>query len=192
MSYESNPDFFQYTVRGIVAAFEAEVREPREIIKRAEERRDALIAEARKWAEAREWANRMVATSNGSLAVPEGNGTTPPADEVPRANGTNGHSGERLPSKEVVQKYVDEVMADPSVQIVTQTEVKDRILSQYPISDKKLMNSLRVMIIAPLNELEEQRQLELIEKANAGKPNKYRKTGEKTEESGELVLRSGP
>lgn len=175
MSKDSSPDFLKYTLNGINAAYEVEVREAREAIKRAEERRDALIAKAREWAQGRG------GTAVDSPIQPKEDGATLSGESMPQQNGaaTNGSSVRVVP-KEVVRGFVDEVMADPSVEIVTQTEVKDRILANYPVSDSYL-NSLRVLIITSLNELMERGYLELVEKARAGKPHKYRKTGKTTE-----------
>lgn len=65
-------------------------------------------------------------------------------------------------------------MADPSVELVTQTEVKDRLLREYP--DAKVP-SVRSAITNELYALRDEGQLELAEEGRAGTPNKYRKTG---------------
>lgn len=187
MSQEPTPDFLKYILLGIDAEYEAAVREPHEIIERAKARRDALIEQAHKS------AHGESGRASYSPAPPRAGATSsPPVEETPQENGiaTNGH-GMNIVSKDTVMKYVHEVMADPSVEIVTQPEIKDRILAHYPVS-KDFLNNLRILIVTPLNELAEQGYLELVERARAGQPNKYRKTEKWAEETREHALRSGP
>lgn len=180
MGQEQTPDFLKYTLLGIEADYEATVREAKETIGRAEERRDTLISEAHSWAQGKSGMEVGLPSST------EGSKTLSPVEETPHANGavSNGSSenGEESVSKDIVLKFVDEVMADPTVDIVTQTEVKNRILANHSVS-KNHLNNLRILIIAPLNELAEQGYLELVEKARGGQPHKYRKTGKTSEVS---------
>lgn len=168
MSQSQTPDFFEYTLRGIDAEYEADVRA-------AKERRDKRIAQAHEW----------LRSMGNPAAYPT---TTPKEDEIPSsAESVNVHaplgngaaangSGGSVVLKDIVPRFVNEVMVDPTVNIVTQTDIKDRILAHYAVPDDSV-NSLRVTITTHLNELVEQGYLELVEKAKAGRPNKYRKTG---------------
>ena len=175
MNQDSRSDLLKYALIGINAECDDTVREAKETIRRAEERRDILIARAREWAQGG-------AVGDWSVPLNEDEASSP-VERTPQKNGVpaNGSNGVRnTVSKDVVLKFVDEVMNDPTVDVVTQTEVKDRILAHYPVS-RDYLNSLRILIIGPLNELEEQGYLELVERASAGKPNKYRKTGKRPE-----------
>jgi len=87
---------------------------------------------------------------------------------------TNGSNGSSVP-KEIIQMFIDEVILDPSVEVVTQTEIKDRILANRHVPAENL-NSLRVTITTLLNSLVSDGYLELVERAKAGQPNVYRKT----------------
>lgn len=122
-----------------------------------------------------------VAATNGHSSSHTPQETT----TVPRDSGRN------IVSKDTVLVYVHKVMGDSTVDIVTQTEIKDRILANQPVS-KNYLNSLRVLIVTHLNELMEQGYLELLEKGRAGQPNKYRKTEKWARRAGESVLNSEP
>lgn len=180
VSQGSTSDFLKYTLLGIEADYEATVREAKETIRRAKERRDALIEEAR------EWAQGNNSTEMGLPGTLENDKALSPVKGTPHTNGAvsndSSENVENMVSKDIVLKFVDEVMADPEVDIVTQPLIKERILAHYPVS-KKNINNLRILIIYPLNELVEQGYLELVEQAKAGKPNKYRKTGKVMEAS---------
>lgn len=113
-----------------------------------------------------------------SINGQDANGTTQGQDDAPAPGRLIGRfSGVQGP---LVDRYVQRVMADPEIVIVTQTEIKDRILADFHVN-KGALNSLRVSITMRLNELVERGYLELVEKARAGQPNKYRKTGVPTE-----------
>jgi len=89
----------------------------------------------------------------------------------------NGSSGRTVPMKDVRQE-VDAVMLDEQTDIITQTEIKDRVLQKYP--DAKVP-SIRSAISHFLSALTKSGDLELIEKGTGGSPNKYRKTRRSTE-----------
>lgn len=106
---------------------------------------------------------------------------------------SNGSTGRTIPMK-VVQDEVESYLSGTDTQIVTQTEIKDRLLSKYPNAK---VPSIRSAISHFLSGLVEQGELELIEKGRAGKPNRYRKTAQKEAkeeepETGVFALRSGP
>lgn len=166
MDEKQNRKFLRYALNGIQAKFEAEV-------KQAEEQRDKDIEDAHRW-----WLDH--GGSEQDFASPPDEVAAPPVDDKPVArklqrnrSKTNG-SGGRTISKDIIQKFVRDVLADPSVDLVTQTEVKDRLLREYP--DAKVP-SVRSGITNELTALKDQGQLELAEEGRAGTPNKYRKTG---------------
>lgn len=106
----------------------------------------------------------------------------------------NGSMGRTIPMKEI-QKEVQSFLAETDIHaIVTQTEIKDRIVEKYP--DAKIP-SVRSAISHFLSDLVEQGELKLVEKGKAGKPNKYRKVEQKETrmediETGAFALRSEP
>lgn len=162
MSQSQTPDFFEYTLRGIDAEYEADVRA-------AKERRDKRIAQAHEW----------FRSMGNPAAPPKEDEISSPAESTnvhaPHENGAANGSGGSVVLKDIVPRFVNKVMTDPTVEIVTQPDIKDRILAHYAVPDDSV-NSLRVTITTHLNELVEQGYLELVEKAKAGRPNKYRKT----------------
>ena len=180
MDQSQSPDFLKYILLGINAEYEAEVREPHQIIERAKARRDALIEQAH------ESMQGKSGRASYLPALPRGDEASSPVGTRPRRNvtATNG-STRNIVSRDTVLTYVHKVMGDPTVDIVTQTEIKDRILEHYPVSEDYL-NSLRIQIVTSLNELEGQGYLELVERARAGKPHKYRKTGKAPETASPL------
>jgi hypothetical protein len=89
-------------------------------------------------------------------------------EPVPQSNGS---AGRTVPMKAIgveVENFLDEV----GTGMITQTEIKDRVLSKYP--DAK-MPSVRSAISHFLSDLTKQGKLELVEKGKAGSPHKYRK-----------------
>jgi len=74
---------------------------------------------------------------------------------------------------DVIRREIQEVLAntEPNGE-VTQTEIKDRILSEYP--DAKIP-SVRSAISRILSSHLKQGELELMEEGKAGTPNRYRK-----------------
>jgi hypothetical protein len=93
------------------------------------------------------------------------------------ASEADGSSG-RTVSMKAVRQEVDAVMLDERTDIITQTEIKDRILEKYP--DAKVP-SIRSAISHFLSALTKSGDLELIEKGSGGSPNRYRKTRRSTE-----------
>jgi hypothetical protein len=92
-----------------------------------------------------------------------------------RKNGrqSKGSQGERTIPMNVIRQEIQEVLANTEYNgEVTQTEIKDRILSEYP--DAKVP-SVRSAISRLLSGYVERGELELLEKGKAGAPNKYRK-----------------
>lgn len=92
-------------------------------------------------------------------------------DTKHRSPRTNSSAGSRV-SQAVIQKYVDDAIADPDLEIVTQTEVKDQVLRDYP--DAKV-HSVRSAISTRLSELAREGELVLLEQGKAGSPSKYGK-----------------
>jgi hypothetical protein len=84
----------------------------------------------------------------------------------------NGSYSRTVPMKDV-RHEVDAVILDERMDIITQTEIKDRILEKYP--DAKVP-SIRSAISHFLSAMTKNGDLELIEKGTGGSPNKYRKT----------------
>lgn len=95
-------------------------------------------------------------------------------DAAPAANGSSG----RTVSMKAVRQEIDDVMSDEQIDIVTQSEIKERILKKYP--DAKVP-SIRSAISHFLGDLTKGGTLELVEKGKAGTPNRYRKTGKTVE-----------
>jgi hypothetical protein len=156
--------------QNIEAEFEARIREL-EV-----QRREAITALNEAWPK--------MGGSEEDLASFEIDTTLPPAVEGSRVNmetapAANGSSSRTVPMK-VVRQEVNDVMSDERIHIVTQSEIKERILKKYPNSK---VPSVRSAISHFLKDLTEGGALELIEKGQAGAPNKYRKTGRTTEAS---------
>jgi hypothetical protein len=84
-----------------------------------------------------------------------------------------GSGGQRTIPMDVIRREIQEVLAntEPNGE-VTQTEIKDRILSEYP--DAKIP-SVRSAISRILSSHLKQGELELMEEGKAGTPNRYRK-----------------
>jgi hypothetical protein len=160
---------FEYVVSGIETEYRNRIRP-------VDQWREQEIENARKlWSpllEGSEPQEHFAAQQN------EANGkatTNEPADQEPPQQtqaGTNGSGGRRI-SKETIHQYVNEVLNDPSVEIVTQTEIKNRLLRDYP--DAKIP-SVRSGISNEILALKEQGDLDLVEEGRAGMPNKYKKT----------------
>jgi hypothetical protein len=92
-----------------------------------------------------------------------------------RKNGRQrkGAQGQRTIPMDVIRREVQEVIATTGYNdVITQTEVKDRILAQYP--DAKIP-SVRSAISRVLSGYLERGGLELIEEGKAGSPNVYRR-----------------
>ncbi len=182
MEHKPDNEILQFALSGIEAAYEAEV-------KQAEKRRAENIAKTRQWWIASGGSEKDVPESLNGLAIAIGVGspigtafTTPvvkqetaSAPRKPRRNRSkaNGSGGRTIP-KEVIQFFVQDVLTDPDVSIVTQTEIKDRLLREHPDAN---IPSVRSAIAHALSDLKGDGHLELVEKAWAGSPNKYRKVG---------------
>jgi hypothetical protein len=92
-----------------------------------------------------------------------------------RRNGrqSKGSQGERTIPMNMIRQEIQGVLANTEYNSeVTQTYIKDRILSEYP--DAKVP-SLRSAISRLLSGYVERGELELLEKGKAGSPNRYRK-----------------
>ena len=171
MDIESNREILQFAINGVDAEYATAVTE-------AEKRRAEKYDRIRSW-----WLEEQNGTEQDLAFVSNMVSTSPvteePVAETPvtrkprrsRAK-TNGAGGRTIP-KEVIQRFVQEVMTDPNVEVITQTEVKVRLLREYP--DAKVP-SVRSAITNELAALKEQGELELAEEGRAGQPNKYRKT----------------
>jgi hypothetical protein len=94
-----------------------------------------------------------------------------PRGGAPTPNGEPG----RTIRRSVIEAEIEDVLSDEEIVVVTQTDIKDRILAKYP--DAKV-HSLRSAISHYLSELAKRGQLELVEKGKAGRPSKYRKNKE--------------
>lgn len=82
-------------------------------------------------------------------------------------------SGGQTVPMNVVRQEVQEVLEQAEYDVVvTQTEIKDRIVDKYP--DAKIP-SVRSAISRLLSGYLEQGELELVEEGKAGAPNRYRK-----------------
>jgi hypothetical protein len=84
-----------------------------------------------------------------------------------------GSGGQRTIPMDVIRREIQEVLAntEPNGE-VTQTEIKDRIPSEYP--DAKIP-SVRSAISRILSSHLKHGELELMEEGKAGTPNRYRK-----------------
>lgn len=161
---------FEYVLSGIEAEYQNR-------IKPHSQWRDQEIENARKL-----WATLLEHSESEEDFASLGNGVTgkaPISGAVPQGSPqqthakTNGSGGSRIPT-EVIKKYVSEVMSDPDVETVTQPEIRNRLLRDYP--DAKLP-SIRSAIANHLAELKDQGKLKLVEEGKAGRPNQFRKIG---------------
>lgn len=83
-------------------------------------------------------------------------------------------SSERVSLRHIVREQAQKVLADPNVDVITQTVLKQSVLRAYP--DVKA-SSLRRAISKVLNELVEQGKLELADRGTGGSLHKYSKRG---------------
>lgn len=81
-------------------------------------------------------------------------------------------------NKDVVEQELRDVLSDPEISIITQTEIRNRILDKYHNLNEA---SVRAAVNLHLRELTDQGKLELAEKGRAGRPSKYRKKVKKAE-----------
>jgi len=160
--------YLEYVLSGIEAEYQDKTRSARQW-------REQEIENAHK-----DWSPWLERDESGTGVADEApaNGTS--AQESPQTHAkTNGSGGRTIPT-EVIRRYVHEILKDPSVEIVTQTEIKDRLLREYP--DAKIP-SVRSGIANELQALRQSGYLELVEEGRAGQPNKYRRTGKAAEAS---------
>ena len=165
---------FEHALRGIEAEYQDKVRSHNQW-------RDQEIESARKfWVpllEGGETEESFASLNNGiAQETPANRISTQKSSQQVQAK-PNGAGGRTIPT-EVIKRYVGEVIHDPNVEIVTQTEIKDRLLREFP--DAKLP-SVRSGIANELYALRQTGHLELVEKGRAGQPNKYRETGKPME-----------
>lgn len=92
----------------------------------------------------------------------------------------NGATNDAVVPMRVIREVEQNVFLDNDLEIVTQTDLKDRVLSIYPNGK---IPSIRSAISHLLNDRVKRGEYELIEKGIAGAPNKYRKTGKAREEN---------
>ena len=156
--------------RDIEAEFEARKRELED------QRREAVRVLNEAWPKmggsTEDLASFDMETALGTLTESSKNHTR--KHDAPIANGSYSRT---VPMKTVRQE-VDAVMSDERINIVTQSEIKARLLEKYP--DAKVP-SIRSAISHFLSELTDEGELDLMEKGRAGSPNKYRKTRGSTE-----------
>jgi hypothetical protein len=102
-----------------------------------------------------------------------------PAEETnleTRSNGNRSHKqegGDRTIPMSDVRRVVQEAIASIEYDAeITQTDIKDRILSEYP--DAKVP-SVRAAISRLLKDRLKRGELEIVEEGKAGSPNRYRK-----------------
>ncbi len=173
MDAKPNPEFLRYAISGIRAEYDAEVRQ-------AAVRRDKKIADFRNW-----WLKVGGSEEDFPNDPKEANVPSPSEHEISRvpqeesksaANGSTGRAvtqkGQTVPQK-VVWSYVDSTLADPSVEIISQTVIRERVVRDYP---EAKLPSIRSAIANRLTELNKQGKLELVEEARGGEPNKFRRT----------------
>jgi len=165
MKTKPSREILEYAVSGVNAEYEA-------AMKRAEEMRAKKYARIRNW-----WLEE--GGSEQDLDFAPSKVSASPVAETPVARKSrqtraraNGSGGQTI-SKSVIQEFVGQFMDDPNIEVVSQTDIKDKVLREYP--DAKVP-SVRSAITNELVALKDQGQLELVEEGRAGTPNKYRKT----------------
>ncbi|WP_152670652.1 hypothetical protein [Rubrobacter aplysinae] len=166
MDAKPNSEFFRYAVSGIHSEYDEEVRQ-------AAARRDEKIEKFRAW-----WIEKFGDSEEINAVSPSEHAISGISQEDSRAaaNGsakrTETKKGQTVPQK-VVWGYVDSTLADPSVEIISQTVVRERVVRDYP---EAKLPSIRSAIANRLTELHKQGKLELVEEARGGEPNKFRRT----------------
>jgi hypothetical protein len=155
--------------RDIEAEFEARKRELED------QRREAVRVLNEAWPKMG-GSKEDLASFQIETALAESDKTSANTESGPVVSGSYSRT---VPMKTVRQE-IDTVMADGGIDVLTQSEIKERLLKKYP--DAKVP-SIRSAISHFLSELTKEGDLELIEKGRAGSPNKYRKTRRSTEEN---------
>lgn len=103
------------------------------------------------------------------------------AEEIePTSNGSS--VGRTIPMV-TLREEAWKVLQDPEIDIVTQPDIRERILDKYP--DAKVQ-SVRSVISMYLNTLAKQGDIELVEQGKAGSASKYRAKKRNEEEVGLL------
>ena len=151
--------YLEYVISGIQSQHQARVDA-------ANQWRDQEIEEARAWFTERGGSDRDFDSLSNKVTA---NGSTDQGATQVKTNG----SGRRTIPMEVIKTFVHRVLSDLSVEDVTQTVVKDRLLVEYP--DAKIP-SIRSAIANELLDLKRTGYLVLVEEGRAGQPNKYRRT----------------
>jgi hypothetical protein len=96
-----------------------------------------------------------------------------------RKNGQSRHTQGRTVPMDAIRRHVQEALAQTEDNgFLTQSQIKDKVLSEYP--DGKVP-SVRSGISRILGGYLERGELELEEEGKAGAPNRYRKTGRTAE-----------
>ncbi len=166
-----SPKLYKSLRQNIEAEFEARIRELEN------QRREAVKALNEAWPKmggsAEDLSSFDIETKIPSAAI-ENEGSDTPRGTVDAENGLPS----QIVSMTAIRQEVDNVLSDDRVDIVTQSEIKERILQKYP---RAKIPSVRSAISHFLGDLTTRGDLELIEKGRAGSPNKYRKTGKSTE-----------
>lgn len=85
---------------------------------------------------------------------------------------SNSSSSRTVPMN-AIRDEIESVLSNSETDIVTQSELKDRILRKYPNGK---VPSIRAGVSRILSKRLEHGELELIEEGKAGMPNRYRKT----------------
>lgn len=168
-----NRNLLESFLRDINADFQAQVDA------RMEEVRKELEVHRRKAIEALYKAWPQMGGSKKDLDVLAAEIETPLEDATLKArkNGQSRHTQGRIVPMDVIRREVQEVLAQTEDNgIITQSEIKDRILREYP--DGKIP-SVRSAISRILSGYLERGELELDEEGKAGSPNKYRKVRSK-------------
>ena len=168
-----NRNLLESFLRDIDADFQTQLNTRMEEVKKELEvnRRKAIEALYKAWPQ--------MGGSEKDLDILAAELETPLGDSAfdTRKNGRQSKSSEgRTIPMDVIRREVLEVLAHTAYNgFVTQTEIKDRILNEYP--DAKVP-SVRSAISRLLSDHLERGELELVEEGKAGSPNRYRKRRE--------------
>lgn len=95
-----------------------------------------------------------------------------PRETAPARNGDSSEAGRTI-NMAIIREEVRKALLDTDTDIITQTDLKDRILKKYP--DAKIA-SVAPSISRCLSQMTDRGELELVERGTASKPHKYRKT----------------
>jgi len=165
-------DLLESFLRDIDTDFEAQLDERLEVVKKELEvnRRKAIEALYKAWPQMG-GSEKDLDVLAAELKTPSDDSTFRLRRNGRRFKGSQG--GQRTIPMAVIRQEVQEVVAQTEYNgIVTQTEIKDRILSKYP--DAKVP-SVRSAISRLLSGYLERGDLSLEEEGKSGSANKYRK-----------------